>query len=115
MKILVVSLSENDGKRLIGEIEKRLKIKSILLNNNDIKEINNIIIENKEWLIVINSSTIFDAIAKQADKIIYLNYNNSILDFNQITKYNRKIFILKNKNEEKFIIKSFDKGHEFYN
>lgn len=114
MRLLIISSTKEDSARLVKEIQKWIKIKEYALDNTNIDIINSTIATNKDWLIQISNKTNFNVIANQSNKIIYMNYKNDILDNEQITKYKQKIIILKNKKEEKAILKSLEKGHEFY-
>lgn len=112
MKIYIIGPSK--GIRSLSEnISKILNINVFDLEN--INSINEHIKIYKNWIIISNNVNNFDIISNQSNIVIYLNYKNFDLKLSdKITKYRRKIIIIKNKKEEKILIKSVIEGHDFY-
>lgn len=112
MKIYIIGQSK-EIKSLSENIGKVLNINVFDLEN--INNINEYIKTYKKWIIISNNDNNFDIISNQSNIIIYLNYKNNNLNLNdKLTKYRRKIIIIKNKKEEKVLLKAVMEGHDFY-
>lgn len=112
MKIYIIGPSK-EIKSLSENIGKVLNINVFDLEN--INNINEHIKTYKKWIIISNNDNNFDIISNQSNIIIYLNYKNNNLNLNdKLTKYRRKIIIIKNKKEEKVLLKAVTEGHDFY-
>lgn len=112
MKIYLVG-NIKDIKEVSKKISNILKIDVFELN--EISKINNLIKTVKSWIIISSNIDNFDIISNQSNKIIYLDYkNNDLKIYDKITKYSRKVIIIKNKKEEKTLIKAIIEGHDFY-
>lgn len=112
MKIYIIGPSK-EIKSLSENISKILNINVFDLEN--INSINEHIKTYKKWIIISNNDNNFDIISNQSNIVIYLNYKNSDIRLtDKLTKYRRKIIIIKNKKEEKILLKAVIEGHDFY-
>lgn len=125
MKIYILGNNKNNTNSLATKLSELLDIKKFNLDeeNDQLKKINKIIIENKDWIIESKYDDNSNIVASNSTTIIYLNINKKTLfnDKNQnkqdnmnnfIMKYSNKIIIIKSENEIKKLIQAIYKGIE---
>lgn len=119
MKLYVYDKFNKYSNKLADKISKYYDVKLFNISNNtELKDINNIAISNKNWIIEGNNNNYIDIIYNLADTIIFIDIKTFLskreikIDEEStylIKKHSRKIIILRSKKDVNKYLKSMYK------
>lgn len=119
MKLYVYDKFNKYSNKLADKISKYYDVKLFNISNNtELKDINNIAISNKNWIIEGNNNNYIDIIYNLADTIIFIDIKTFLSKREikiaeestyLIKKHSRKIIILRSKKDVNKYLKSMYK------
>ena len=124
MKILIIGNNLLKIENLTKKVSDFYEIKSFKINKNTTKnEINNIVINNKDWIIEDFNENNLEVLFNLSEIVIFIDLKKNIFNktinidkekiYNLLKKHIRKGIILKNNNEIKKYLKNLYENYNY--